>query len=138
MHGRGTGRAGNVSISVSNTHGGVAVTVVARAWVDVAKPVKPAATIVRAESFFYSQSWKITVSELAHAWEIARPQLGENVGCAIANVLGAFWSGTISFHSCAKLEPQPIKLIIQPSIVFEEPIKRWWRWRIYPKFFFLW
>ena len=117
MHGRGTGRAGNVSISVSNTHGGVAVTVVARAWVDVSEPVKPAATIVRAESFFYSQSWKITLSELAHAWEIARPQLGENVGCAIANVLGAFWSGTISFHSCAKLEPQPIKFIIERKAV---------------------
>ena len=117
MHGRGTGRAGNVSISVSNTHGGVAVTVVARAWVDVAKPLKPAATIVRAESFFYGQSWKITISELAHAWEIARPQLGENVACAIAIVLGAFWSGTISFHSCAKLEPQPIKLIIERKAV---------------------
>jgi hypothetical protein len=85
--------------------------------VDVSESLKPAATIVRAESFFYGQSWKITISELAHAWEIARPQLGENVACAIAIVLGAFWSGTISFHSCAKLEPQPIKFIIERKAV---------------------
>jgi hypothetical protein len=117
LHGRGTGRAGNVSISVSHTRCEVAVTVVARAWVDVSESLKPAATIVRAESFFYGQSWKITLSELAHAWEIARPQLGENVACAIAIVLGAFWSGTISFHSCAKLEPQPIKFIIERKAV---------------------
>jgi len=114
LHGRGTGRAGNVSISVSHTRCGVAVTVVARAWVDVSESLKPAATIVRAESFFYGQSWKITISELAY---LACPQLGENVGCAIAIVLGAFWSGSVSFHTCAKLEPQPIKFIIERKAV---------------------
>ena len=117
MHGRGTGRAGNVSISVSNTHGGVAVTVVARAWVDVSEPVKPAATIVRAESFFYSQSWKITLSELAHAWEIARPQLGENVACAIAIVLGAFWSGTISFKFIIERKAVGTKSVFTKSLL---------------------
>jgi hypothetical protein len=64
--------------------------------VDVSEPVKPAATIVRAESFFYSQSWKITISELAY---LACPEFGENVTHAIAIVRGAFWSGPVPLLS---------------------------------------
>ena len=106
MHGRGSGRAGNVSISVSRTHGGVSVTVVSRAWVvEVSESLKPAAIIVRAESFFYDWSWKITVTQLAHtAWEVAGPEFGENVvRRPVAIVRDAFWLD----------RPQTIELIVE-------------------------